>query len=88
MPKVLLKIERFFDFALSRWEREVKLLKGYDIWRSLEELMVSETSLLLSPTSLEELLERSSFSDFSDLGDELLESGLSSVEFLEYFCSI
>ena len=64
--KVLLKIERFFAFSLLRRVREVKLLRGWEIYSNFVELIVTSTSLLLAPTSLEELLETSSFSDFSD----------------------
>ena len=66
--KVLLKIERFFAFSLLRRVRDVKLLRGWEIYKSLVELIVTSTSLLFAPTSLDELLDTSSFSDFSDYG--------------------
>ena len=64
--KVLLKIERFFAFSLLRRVREVKLLRGWEIYSNFVELIVTSTSLLLAPTSLDEVLDKSSFSDFSD----------------------
>ena len=65
--KVLLKIERLFAFSLLRRVRDVKLLRGWEIYKSLVELIVTSTSLLFAPTSLDELLDTSSFSDFSDI---------------------